>query len=76
MLTFEQLLRKEEYQKGVDDGRGDGQRELVLRQLTRRFGALPPAITSRVAGASRNELERWSDRLLDAASLDDVFAAS
>jgi hypothetical protein len=84
MLTFEQLLRKEEYQKGVDEGRcggikegvQQGQRELVLRQLTRRFGSLPPDSASRVAGAGRNELERWSDRILDAASLDDVFAAS
>jgi hypothetical protein len=80
MLTFEQLLRNEEYQKGVDDGFDDGlekgQRELVSRLLTRRFGELPAAIASRIAQASRGELERWADRTLDAASLDDVFAPS
>jgi hypothetical protein len=83
MLTFEQLLRNEEFQKGVDKGidkgiaKGveKGQRALVLRQLTRRFGALPTAISDRVAHASLAELEHWSDRILDAASLDDVFAA-
>jgi hypothetical protein len=88
MLTFEQLLRNEEFQKGIDKGiergieRGidkgveKGQRALVLRLLTRRFGALPPAVSDRVAHASLAEIEHWSDRILDAASLNDVFAAS
>ena len=80
MLTFEQLLRNEEFQKGVDKGleKGieKGQRALLVRQLTRRFGALPTAVSDRVAQASPAEIERWSDRILDAAALDDVFAAS
>ena len=71
MLTFEQLLRKEEYKKGVKKG----QRELLLRLLTRRFGSLPVSVTERVARASRQEIENWGDRILDAASLDDVFAS-
>jgi hypothetical protein len=72
MLTFEQLLRKEEHQKGRDDG----QRELLLDQLTERFGSLPAAVTRRVARASPPELKRWGRRILTAASLDDVFASS
>jgi hypothetical protein len=67
LYVYEQLLRNEEFQKG--------QREVLLRQLTRRFGALPDAIASRLADAGRSELERWSDRIFDAASLDDVFAS-
>jgi hypothetical protein len=70
MHPYEQFLRNEEFENGV----AKGQRELVLRMLTRRFGSLPSAIASRVARASRHEIERWSDRILDAASLDDVFA--
>jgi hypothetical protein len=75
MLTFEQLLRREEFERGVEKGVEKGQRALLLRQLTRRFGALPADITERVARASRQELEDWGDRILDAASLDDVFAS-
>lgn len=79
MLTFEQLLRKEEFQKGVetgiDTGVVRGQRELLLGLLSERFGALPAAVTQRVGGASRQDLQRWSKRILTAASLDDVFAA-
>jgi hypothetical protein len=66
MQTLEQLLRPEVF--------ADGQRALLLRQLVRRFGPLPESVTKRVAGASTAELERWGERILDAASLDDVFA--
>jgi hypothetical protein len=84
MLTFEDILRNEALEKARRDVRDEvrreereeGQRELLLRQLTRRFGSLPAVITSRVARASRDEIARWSDRILDATSLDDVFAAS
>lgn len=72
MLTFEQLLRKEEFQKGVEKGL----RELLLGQLTERFGSLPEGVTQRVARAGLQELERWGRRILKATSLDDVFAAS
>ncbi len=80
MLTFEQLLRKEEFQKGIEKGveKGvvRGQRELLLDLLTERFGSLPAAVTQRVARASLQDLKRWGSRILTAASLDDVFAAS
>ena len=70
MQTLEQLLRPEIFEKGV----ATGQRELLLSQLVHRFGTLPESVTRRVAAASTAELERWGKRILDAASLDDVFA--
>jgi hypothetical protein len=82
MQTLEQLLRPEVFEKGVEKGiekgieKGvvKGQRELLLRLLVRRFGALPESVTQRIAGASTDDLARWGERILDAASLDDVFA--
>lgn len=71
MLTFEQLLRNEEFEKGV----AKGQREFLLGLLSERFGSLPAAVTKRVARASLQDLERWGNRILEAASLDDVFAS-
>jgi len=50
-------------------------RDLLLRQLTRRFGSLPADVVARVQQAGRHELEDWADRILDATSLDDVFSA-
>jgi predicted transposase YdaD len=76
METYEQALERLYIEKVTRKAKNQGQQEFLLRQLTRRFGALPEAVTARVMGASREELERWGDRILDATSLDDVFAAS
>jgi hypothetical protein len=78
MLTFDELLGKESYDRGVDRGlnmgKVQGKQEILLRQLARRFGTLPESVKARVASAGADDLERWSDRILDAASLDAVFA--
>ena len=66
--------RKEGLKEGRKEGRKEGERAALLRLLERRFGALPEALTARVADASTNEIESWLDRVLDATSLDDVFA--
>jgi hypothetical protein len=59
-------------EKGVHKER----RSMLLRLLGRRFGAASAQIAARVEGASLAELERWFDRAIDAASLDDVFAST
>lgn len=47
---------------------------MLLRQLERRFGALPEDVIARVRGASVETLDIWADQVLAAATLDDVFA--
>ena len=47
---------------------------LLTRQLTRRFGTLPAEVTARMEDADTDTLETWADRLLDARTLDEVFA--
>ena len=42
--------------------------------VNRRFGPLPAELAMRVQQASREQLMLWGDRLLDAASLEQVFA--
>jgi hypothetical protein len=74
MLTFDEILGKPHYERGRDEGVAQGQRTTLIRQLTRRFGPLPQSVEARVAGAGAEDLERWLDRILDAASLDEVFA--
>jgi hypothetical protein len=54
--------------------RWEGRQDFLLRQLTRRFGDLPGAITDRVKATYTEDLMCWFDRSMDAASLDDVFA--
>ncbi len=61
----------------IDEGRDEGSREgrfrIVLRQLTRRFGILPPWARQRLEAASSELLEIWADQLLDAASLEEAL---
>jgi predicted transposase YdaD len=60
-------------QKGRQEGRQEGESMLLHRLLTRRFGSLPDVIETRLAQADLEQLESWSDRVLDATSLDEVF---
>jgi hypothetical protein len=48
---------------------------ILLRQITRRFGEPEASVVERVQQATRTQLARWLDRILDATSLDEVFAA-
>ncbi len=63
-------------QKGRQEGRQEGEAFALQHLLARRFGAIPPEMVARIAGAPREEIERWLDRVLDARSLDDVFGSS
>jgi hypothetical protein len=56
------------------EGRAEGRAEILLHQLTRRFGPLPQAAADRVRAGTTADLERWADAVLTAASLDAVFA--
>ena len=76
-LEYEQKGKQEGLQeglqKGLQKGIATGEGLLLQRQLARRFGPLPDAVLQRIAAASITELEPWGDRVLDAASLNDVF---
>ncbi|MCH2559119.1 MAG: Rpn family recombination-promoting nuclease/putative transposase [Alcanivorax sp.] len=59
--------------RGMAQGRLEGERALVARQIQRRFGELPAHLNLRLQSASEEELATWADRILDARSLDDLF---
>ena len=60
-------------QQGVQQGMQLGEALLLQRLLTRRFGELPAAQQAKLSAATPAQLETWGDRVLDAASLDQVF---
>ena len=60
-------------QEGEQRGRQKGEVAILLRQLERRFGALPGWASERIATADTGSLEEWSLRVFDATSLDDVL---
>ena len=51
-----------------------GEAALLLRLLERRFGVLPGWARDRVLAADTSVLEEWGLRVLDAATLEEVFA--
>ncbi len=62
-------------ERGLEQGRTEALRVTLVRQLDARFGPLPEGPTRRIASASLDELDRWVERVITAASLDAVFDA-
>jgi predicted transposase YdaD len=69
---------QEGLEKGLEQGRLEGQRNglaaLLRRQLQKRFGLLPAWAEERIEHAEAASLESWGLRVLDASTLEDVFA--
>jgi hypothetical protein len=59
--------------KGLEQGRSEGQRQMLVRQLGKRFGTLPNDAVARVSAATLETLEIWSDRVLTASTLSEVL---
>lgn len=51
----------------------EGEANVLVRQLTRKFGPLPESTEAAIRAASPAQLEVWTDRVLVATSLDEVL---
>ncbi len=58
---------------GRRKGRQEGQRSLLRRQLKHKFGKVSRVDRRKIAAASASKLLTWSERLLNAQSLEQVF---
>ncbi len=65
--------RKEGLEQGVMQGRQQEAAAMLIRFLVKRFGPLDGVTLQRVESASLQEIESWSDRVLDADSVEEVF---
>ncbi|MDE0240652.1 MAG: Rpn family recombination-promoting nuclease/putative transposase [bacterium] len=74
MGTMAETWIEQGLSEGLSQGRAEGKAELLLRQMERRFGEVPDTVRTRVTGATTDELDAWSDVLLEAATLEDVVA--
>ena len=64
--------RHEGRQEGRQVGRQEGEAELLLRLLELRFGPLADALRERIRSADVEALLLWSERILTAATPEDV----
>ncbi len=62
------------YQEVFAEGESEGEARLLRKQLIRRFGPLPAWAEAKLAGAEPAQLEVWGERVLEAATLEAVFA--
>jgi hypothetical protein len=70
VMTTADMLREEGVQKGIKKG----QREVLLKLLSLRFGELPEAVVAQVNTSSPAQLDLWVERILSASTLADVLA--
>jgi hypothetical protein len=70
VVTAADQLRAEGERRGLLEG----ERRILLRLLRKAFGTIPAEVEQRIASASEAELETWSERVLSAQKLEDVFA--
>jgi len=64
---------QEGLQEGLQKGQQEGEAALLSRLLERRFGAVDETLRRRVHSADADTLLRWADRLLSAASAEEVL---
>lgn len=74
LKIWRQEDRAEARKAGRQEGRKEGEALLLQRLLGKRFGPLPSAIVERIASASATQIETWGERVLDAASLEEVLS--
>ena len=72
-MTAAQRLTAESYAQGIAEGKAEGKAELLLRQMSLRFGALSDATREKVLGAKPEQLDVWAERVLTGANLEEVL---
>jgi hypothetical protein len=51
-----------------------GAAAVVTRQIQKRFGDVPESVRATVNSARADQIDRWAERLLDVASIEELFA--
>ena len=62
-------------QEGIQQGMQQGEIAVLKRLLHKRFGELPEEVELRLQKATLEQLEVWTDRVLDAQTLAEVFGS-
>jgi predicted transposase YdaD len=61
--------------EGRAEGEAKGQATMLLKQLGLRFGPLSDQVRARVQSAGPDELDRWAEKVLSAATLEELLDA-
>ena len=75
-VALESLMQNEGYRYQSDFARryvSAGKAEVVLKQVQLKFGELSPDVRARVENATGEDLDLWAERILTAATLEELF---
>ncbi len=61
-------------ERGIEQGRQQGEVALIMRQLNRRFGGVVPEVEARIRSLSTEQLENLGEALLDFLDASDLSA--
>ncbi len=76
MTSFKEWFRDQGRQQGMEQGRQQGVADMLLDQLAIKFGQTSSrAVRTQVIQADTDTLRRWSERILSARSVQEVFAS-
>ena len=59
--------------EGRTEGRQEGRQDLLIEQLTEKFGSLPAWASQRLHSASAEDLHTWAKRVLQGMTLEDTL---
>jgi len=59
--------------EGVQQGMQRGEALALQKLLSKRFGAMPSEVLTKIAGASPAQVDVWLDQVLEAKRLEDLF---
>ncbi len=80
MQTWPEQWEAKGWQRGRQDGRREGQLEgeaaVLLRQIELKLGPVAESVRARIQAATDSELLRWTERVLTAETLPEVFGAA
>ena len=61
------------YERGIAEGKQEGEQNLVIRLLQKRVGNLPEELRKKIQTLSLNQLESLGEALLDFTAIEDLF---
>ena len=73
MSNFAQRYQQQGLEKGLQQGMQQGESVMLLRQIEAKFGVPTADIKQRVEAADSADLLQWSERILKAQSIDELW---
>jgi len=76
VMNWVERWKEEGRRMGRQEGRMEGRLRTLRRQLELRFGPLDDSLLAQLEGADEEELDRYTERVLTAGTVGEVFVAS